>query len=230
MSKKALKLSPWKEVRTGNKLRWCTQKPEKKLDVPGLKVIGPVNDRFVTAVENQNYGLLKKSSGQDYDVAHKPQKMAKWIAVQTNYRISSGKESILVIVFLQEFKSVGDACGIHKGAIIWLSKQYLAGPAETAVKPRVTLTNSAKFYQEDPFKSYSTIVQFLPRRFFTDDNKANPDAEVHNLRQASITTADVAQELWKKRLICASIYDDNSLEALFVEGAAYQTRKTFRDL
>lgn len=45
------KLSSWYEVMGDSKWRWNKPKTEKELDVPGLGVAEPVNDRFATAVD-----------------------------------------------------------------------------------------------------------------------------------------------------------------------------------
>lgn len=56
---KASDLPPWHEVMPGNKLRRYKTNPERELDVPDLRVIEPVNNRFAVAVEYQSDCLLK---------------------------------------------------------------------------------------------------------------------------------------------------------------------------
>lgn len=61
----------------GNKLRKYTPNLEREVDMSGLRVTGPVDDRFSAAADYQNYGLLKKLSFCDHDVAQKLRKMVK---------------------------------------------------------------------------------------------------------------------------------------------------------
>lgn len=57
-----------------SKSRRYTPQTERELNVPGLKVIGPVNDCFVATVDYRNYHLLKKPSGYAEDVAQELQR------------------------------------------------------------------------------------------------------------------------------------------------------------
>lgn len=93
MSKEpAPELPPRNVVTAGSKLRQYTLKPERELDVIGLKVVETINDRFVAAVDYRNYRLLKKWPRYEDDVTHKLHKMAKNIAMQMKDRILSGKK------------------------------------------------------------------------------------------------------------------------------------------
>lgn len=96
---------------------------EKELDVPGIKVIEPVNDHFEAEIDYQNYRLLKKTFRYDDNVAHELYKMAKKIAVYLKDRTFSGKELISVIAFLLEFKLACDACKMHESKAMWLLKK-----------------------------------------------------------------------------------------------------------
>lgn len=59
----------------GSNLRRYNTKPGRKLDLCGLYVIDPVNNRFAAAVDHINYGLLNKSSRYDDNVANELYKM-----------------------------------------------------------------------------------------------------------------------------------------------------------
>lgn len=141
----APELPPWNEATAGSKLGKYTLKPGRELDVLGIRVAELVNHRFAAAVDNRNYLILKKSSRYDDHVAHEYQKMAKNIAVQMKDHTFSGNDAMSIVAFLQEFNSTFNACGIHENGAVWLFKQYIADPAEEAVKARDMLTNSAKF-------------------------------------------------------------------------------------
>lgn len=101
--------------------------------------------------------------------------MAKMIAVQM-------KDPMLKISFLQELKSAYHARIIHDDAPMWLVKQFQTVTADAAVSGGPTLTRPANFYLEVTLKSYSTIVQYLLKRFLTGDYMAKLDGEVCNLR------------------------------------------------
>lgn len=58
----AAELPSWNEVTAGSRTRRYKSKPEKDLDVLGLRVIEPINYRLAAAVDYSNYRLLKKSS------------------------------------------------------------------------------------------------------------------------------------------------------------------------
>lgn len=52
MSKEqAPNLSPWNNVTVGNSSRRYKSKPESELDLPGFRVVEPVNNLFAAAVE-----------------------------------------------------------------------------------------------------------------------------------------------------------------------------------
>lgn len=54
-------------------------------------------------------------------------------------RFISGKDSLSVTAFLQEFKYAYDACIVHEGTVLRLLKQFLTDPVEVVVKSRILL-------------------------------------------------------------------------------------------
>lgn len=61
MSKEpAPELPPLNDVMVGIESVGLHPKSGRRMDVPGLKVIKPVNDRFTTTVNYQTYHYLKK--------------------------------------------------------------------------------------------------------------------------------------------------------------------------
>lgn len=85
------------------------------------------------------YCIIKKCTRSDNDVEYKLNKMATKIAVQVNDEIFNGKNTVSVIVFIQEFKAACNVSNIHEGAVIWLLKYYLNGSLESIFKARVAL-------------------------------------------------------------------------------------------
>lgn len=56
----------------------------------------------------------------------------------------------------------------------------------------------------------------------TDDNMAKLHTKVRSLWQGSMAFVEYALELSTRTLSCGSLYDEKSLEALFVEEATHQ--------
>lgn len=79
--------------------------------------------------------------------------MKEKIVVQMKDRIFSGKDTMSVMYFLQEFKSTCDACEIHEGTARWLSERFRTGPTEAEVKARAALTSFANAHNEAASKS-----------------------------------------------------------------------------
>lgn len=182
----ARNLPPWNDVTVGKTSMPYKSKPERELDVPGFKVIVPVNERLAAAVEYRYYLLLKKSSYFDDDATHERQNMAKKIVIQLKDGIFSGKNLMLIFAFLQELKSTCDVCRIHEHPAMCIFKQFLTCTVNAGVEKPVTLTRFVSFYHEGALKSYSAIVQFLLRRYVTNDNIAKLYVEVRDLRHGSM--------------------------------------------
>lgn len=72
---------------------------ERELDLPDLKVIESVKDRFTATVYYQNYHLLKKSSRYNTDVANELRKIVNNITMQIKDGIFSGKSRYPSSVF-----------------------------------------------------------------------------------------------------------------------------------
>lgn len=109
-------------------------------------------------------------------------------------------------------------------------KQYITGPAEAAVKVRVTQSNSTNLYHVGPLKSYFAIFQFLLKRVVTDDNTAKLNVELYNLRQGSTRSTEFLHELWTKTFRCGSVYDEKCLKTLFLEAVTHSICKTLCNL
>lgn len=88
----ALKVPPSNEVMSDNKLRWYTPKPERDMDVAGLRVIEPINDHLAAAFDYRNYHLLKNPSCYNDDVEHELHKLTKRMAVKIKDRTFYGKD------------------------------------------------------------------------------------------------------------------------------------------
>lgn len=74
---------------------------ERDLDIPGLRVVEPVINLSAAHMDYRNFRLHKKSSHYDGDVINKLHRMIMKRAVQIKDGISSRKEPMSVIAFLQ---------------------------------------------------------------------------------------------------------------------------------
>lgn len=193
-----------------------------------LKVIQPKNHLFSSAVDYRSYRLIKTSARYDDDVGNELRGMTKKVSVQIKDRKFTEKEPLGIISFLQDFKSACDACNIHEGAAMCIFKTFLTGSAEVAVKSRISLPSSSTQRHEGALQSYSSIVNFLLKRYATDDNIAKLDSDIRSLRQGSSTPTEFAQKLWTKSLVFGSEYDGKALKEMFVEGIQASIRKTLR--
>lgn len=90
-----------------------------------------------------------------------------------------------------------DAPGHHEVAVQAIPQRS----AEDAVKARMTLKYSARFYNEGKLKSHCAIVQLLQKRYVTYDSITKLYAEVRDLKQASLASADYAPELLTRTVI-----------------------------
>lgn len=198
----AFKLPPWNDVTVGNQSRPYKSKPGREPDVPGLRVVEPVNERFAAAFDYRNYRFFKKSSCYDHDIAHELHKMAKKIAAQMKHGTFSGKDPMSSNTFLKEFKSAWDTCRVHKGTAMCLLKRLLTDPNKAAVKKRVAPTRAVKFYLELALKSYSAIGQFILNCYVSSKSNAKLDTKVYNPRQGSMVLEEYAPEMWTRTQYC----------------------------
>lgn len=85
-----------------------------------LNQIEPAKELFRKEVHYRVYCLVKQLARYDEYVASDLHLMVKKMAVQMKHETCSAKDFISVFAFLQTSKYVCDACGIHKGAEMWL--------------------------------------------------------------------------------------------------------------
>lgn len=144
--------------------------------------------------------------------------MTKKVAVQLKDWTFNSKESVSIIVFLQDFKAASTACNILKGIVMWIFKHYLSSSAESFIKARVALLKENTRAQEGCVTSYYTIVNYLLKQYATDDNIASADADNHSFTQRNLMATDYTQQIWTKRLRCGSVYPEKMVKGIFLEG------------
>lgn len=99
-----------------------------------------------------------------------------------------------------------------------LSKNHLTGDIEAVIKARIALPTEAAKSKKGCFTSFSAIVNYLVKRFPTNDNLATADTDIRNFKQSRLTKTDYSQQLWTKMLRFGFVYDEKVLKTLFVEG------------
>lgn len=72
-------------------------------------------------------------------MASETQKICKKVAVQMKDQAFNNKDCISVINVLTEFKRVCDSLRTHKGAPVWLFREFTNGPALAVIKVRLIL-------------------------------------------------------------------------------------------
>lgn len=77
-----------------------------------------------------------------------------------NEKIST-KIPMFVVTFQQDFKSTRDSGGIYEVAAMLLSKQYLTGPAKSAVESHIALPNSVSTGHAGTLQASSNVGHFL---------------------------------------------------------------------
>lgn len=102
------------------------------------------------------------------------------------------------------------------------------GPDWDSCEGSIEGAEPANVYHEGALETYSAIVQYHSEPGVTDDNTAKLDAAVSIFRQESLTSAEYGRELGKKTLSLGSVYDEKSVQILFLEKAIHTTRKTTR--
>lgn len=81
---------------------------------------------------------------------------------------------------------------------MWPFKHYLKGSVESVMMTHVALPTRTVRTQGGCLKSYSAIINYLFKRYMTDENIATDhadDAKICAFKQESLMEADDAQQL-----------------------------------
>lgn len=65
--------------------------------------------------------------------------------------------------------------------------------------------------------TFFAILNYLLKRFATDDIIKTVDDDISRVRRGSLTAVYYAQQLWKKRLSCGFVYKEKVLKGIFAE-------------
>lgn len=151
-------------------------------------------------------------------MGHKLSRIIKKAAVQMKDGTFSGRDPVLIIAFLQNFKAFCDACNIHIRATLWLLQNFLTGPVEAVIKVRVAPSTKSAKAQGGCLKLYSAVVNVLLKRYATDDNITVVDGVKRQFRHGGTSAREHAQQQSTKAQRYASINTINILMGLSVEG------------
>lgn len=75
----------------------------------------------------------------DNDIAKELNKMTKKTAIQLKDRAFNVKDSVSIIVFVQDFKAACDAVKFQKRTAMWLFMRYLKARIKSVINAYVTL-------------------------------------------------------------------------------------------
>lgn len=209
------KLPRWNNEITGSKSRRYTSKKKINLSTCLQHDSEQVKDSPTARVDYRHYYLKKKSSCYDYKMAPELDRIAKKKEKHKKHRSFLGKEAMLVVVSLQEFKSACDACKLHESTTIWLFTVYSTGLAKVAVNARITLLIFTNTCNNGTLRSHYTVFQHPWLRFAVEDNKVRLNAEVRRLRQEWVIPAKSFEAVCKRTLNCGSVYHEVSDNAMF---------------
>lgn len=151
-------------------------------------------------------------------MAHELSRIIKNVAVQMKDRTIDGKDPVSFNTFPKDFNATCDACNTHEGSTLWLFKHFITGPVGAVINAPVTLPMQTAKNQKGCLMSNSVVVNFLLKWHATDNNIAVVDEVIRQFRQGALSAADYARQLWTKSLRCGSVYTNNVLKGLFVEG------------
>lgn len=140
--------------------------------------------------------------------------MTNRTALQMKDLAFDSKRFVSIVTFLQNFKAACDVCKINEGAAKWLINHYLSGPGKSVIKALVASSTDTARVQEAYLTSCSAIINYLLKRYPTDDNITTADAAVQTFKQQGLTVTDYAQQLWTETLKSASVYIDKFPKSL----------------
>lgn len=86
-----------------------------------------------------------------------------------------GRDSILVIIFLTEFKGACDLSCMHEDAAILRFRELMNGVALTAMKAWSILSSNDSNRHEGAIMSYAGVVRHLLKRYATNTANAGAD-------------------------------------------------------
>lgn len=118
--KEARGILPRNTVMAGNRLLEYTSKPENEPDIPGIRIIVPLNDRLTAVLDYQKYRLLDSLFCYDNDVVHECQEITKKIWLEMSYHTFTKKVPRLVVTALEDLKSTCNVCWIN-----WRTAMFL---------------------------------------------------------------------------------------------------------
>lgn len=202
---------------------------EEIVDASHLRRLRPNNAEFADVLNFRRYRLNNRSALYNHEVARKMAKMAKNMKLQVNFKFS-GKDPIMVIRFLQQFKSACNQNGVHEGAAIWLFRFFLDDPVRSDVESMLEGDNNPSgATQQEMLRSYPEVVNYLLETYATDEVLAQAYYDLVSARQGYAQAEDeFAHKLKTQSIRCGNIFNDTRLKAIFVEGLLPTIRASVR--
>jgi len=185
-----------------------------------LTPLRPVNTHFRRALDYRTYLLNDRSTKFNSGVTKQIAKMVRRMDVQMKSQIFDPVDPITILSFLPAFKTACDSNGIHEGAAMWLFQYFVKKTTKAAIVARTTAGSTGDGKTPGShLTNYPAVVQFLLKTYATDEVIAEADAEINRYRQPDrMSPPDYAHNLWTKALRCGTVYDEDRLKGIFIEG------------
>lgn len=91
-------------------------------------------------------------------------------------------------------------------AAMWIFNPYLDGPVVSVTEARIVLPAKTTEMQEGYQTSYYGIVNYLIKRYATDDSIVMVDAEIRIFKYVYMAQGDYSRELLTNTLRFGSVY------------------------
>lgn len=106
------------------------------------EVLVVVNNSFQKAKGYRLYRVVHRLQMYDNNVTSEMQQMRRSFAVQIKNMTFNGKDSVSALTCSNKFRQACDSSPIHKGAIIWLFREFINGRAFATIKTWLTLSSN----------------------------------------------------------------------------------------
>lgn len=143
--------------------------------------------------------------------------MTRKAAIQMKDRIFNGKDSLSLIVFLQDSKAARDTCNIYERAAMWVCKHYIGDPIGSIISTRVKLSAEISGTQDGCLMFSSAICSYVSKLYATEENIVMVYVDICTFKQQDITETYYIQNIWIKTIRWRSIYTDKVLNGLFIK-------------
>lgn len=205
-----------------------------------LPIRQTVKLRYIGAVEYCTYRFNDWSPRNKVPVFHRIPKIMKKLRSQKMTHTFGRADSGSILGFLTTFKLACDASCLHENATIRTMPSFVADRVVSSLNSRMVQSDLAESLDtavnsnEDPlqapsFRSYSEVVNHLPKRYAIDKAFAAADATILRFSQsAGMVSLQHGEALFAKAFRVGDVYDECILNDTFIEGGDSSIRYSLR--